>query len=474
MRLLDDLKDTSGLSVILNELCADSPYGAAKIRELLPFAQRELLETSLHNTGVAVSLVESGSRLLDQIRRLLMNFKNIGSSVRKCEHNYLSEVELFEVKSFLLNLEKLAEVYNSNAEKLPFRGISLTAMKDALDILDPQKQRIAPFSIEDGYSPALKEIRAEKTRLERLLAENPKQQKELLERRRAIVIREEEEETKIKKEISSQLRAYSDEFYKNMDNIGLLDLTIQKALLAVKHGASAPEISTGPAVVLEDMFNPIVAEALQKNGKTFTPISLTFNRGVTMITGANMGGKSVALKTAVLNVLLFHLGFYVFAKKARMPVFDEVFLVCEDLQDISRGLSSFAAEIVKFNEIASNINSGFVFAALDEFARGTNPQEGAAVVRAVASWFAEKDSVCVMTTHYENVISGAVGHYQVAGLSNLDFEKLANEAGTDIIARYMDYRMVPAGETPPPHDALNICKLLGLDKEILDRIQKRI
>jgi dsDNA-specific endonuclease/ATPase MutS2 len=187
-----------------------------------------------------------------------------------------------------------------------------------------------------------------------------------------------------------------------------------------------------------------------------------------MITGANMGGKSVALRTIVLNILLCRLGFYVFAKEAKIPLFDEVFLVCEDMQDFNSGLSSFGAEIIKFNEITSQIKSGFVFAALDEFARGTNPQEGAAVVRAAASWLAEKSGVCVMSTHYENVVPAAAGHYQVAGLSNLNFDKLPAEVGA--IARYMDYRMLPAGSSPPPKDALNICRLLGLDKEILDKI----
>lgn len=63
------------------------------------------------------------------------------------------------------------------------------------------------------------------------------------------------------------------------------------------------------------MINPQTADALHSSGRKFTPVSIELLSGSTVITGANMGGKSVAVKTLALNVLLALCGFPVFAGK---------------------------------------------------------------------------------------------------------------------------------------------------------------
>jgi len=60
---------------------------------------------------------------------------------------------------------------------------------------------------------------------------------------------------------------------------------------------------------MEDMINPQIADVLEEKGKRFTPVSIALEKGATVITGANMGGKSVALKTIALNILLTQCGF---------------------------------------------------------------------------------------------------------------------------------------------------------------------
>jgi len=93
-----------------------------------------------------------------------------------------------------------------------------------------------------------------------------------------------------------------------------------------------------------------VDDIVKTKNKKYTPISIRLNIGTTMITGANMGGKSVALKTIAENVLLFQMGFFVFAKYASIPLLDFIFFVSDDVQDISKGLSTFGAEIIKLKE----------------------------------------------------------------------------------------------------------------------------
>lgn len=58
------------------------------------------------------------------------------------------------------------------------------------------------------------------------------------------------------------------------------------------------------------MINIELREILEEQGKKYTGIDIELSQGATVITGANMGGKSVALNTITENILLFHMGFY--------------------------------------------------------------------------------------------------------------------------------------------------------------------
>ena len=478
-------KDEIGLTFLLNQMSADSPYGAEKIKDIELFKaevfkeetnREDALEECFGNIEKVIELIKSEPDCLHDIRRFLMSFKNIRKAVARCCESYLNEVELFEVKSFLLSLEKFINSFNRVNAKASIKGIAFTAMDAALDILDPEKKRIAPFSISERYSKALHDIRQEKAQIEELFyKENDSGKKaDLNIQRLEILGREEAEETLIKQELSKRLAPFVSSFNENMDNIGKLDLLIQKAELAIKNNAVRPVVGRKRSLQIENMFNPMVASSLSLKGKTFTPVSINLVQGVTVITGANMGGKSVALKTVTLNVLLCQMGFFVCARKAEIPLFDDVFIIAGDLQDLEKGLSNFGAEIIRFNEIALRMKGAFLFVALDEFARGTNPEEGAVIARAVASCLAEKESICVLTTHYDNVAASANAHYQIAGLSastSEEIEKQTAIGGIDGISALMDYRIVKAGKQTPPRDALRICRILGLDDDIINRIE---
>ena len=84
----------------------------------------------------------------------------------------------------------------------------------------------------------------------------------------------------------------------------LLDLLLAKARLARRFGCVRPEIDPQGRVEASDMIHPEVADHLRARGGAFTPVSLMLERGTTVITGANMGGKSVSLKSTTLNLLL--------------------------------------------------------------------------------------------------------------------------------------------------------------------------
>ncbi|MCL2361571.1 MAG: hypothetical protein FWC73_07150 [Defluviitaleaceae bacterium] len=415
-------RETIGLNYVLTRLEPDSPYGREKLKHL-SFLDQAALEACFDNIEKLMDF--------DEIRPHLAALKNIRGSITKTET--LTQVDIFEIKHFLITFEKL---------HIPeLKGISLQPMSDALAIVDPSGLRIATYTVE---SPMLYSIRKEKLRAEII---DP-----------LLVEQEVAEETRVLQEITKKLRKHTATFLSNMNNIGELDLTMAKARLAQELGAARPILSKREVLSFKEMGNPYIAETLKNH--SLTKIFVTFDKGITIITGANMGGKSVALKSVVLNTLLCRAGFFVFAQEAEVPLFDGVCMISEEMEDIGQGLSSFGGEMTRLNEVALRTKSDFLFIALDEPARGTNPEEGAAIVRGVANHLATSSSICVIATHYNQVTSPRFKHYQVAGLK-----------GTG----YMDYNLVEARhDAPPPKDALKICKLIGLNKDLLAKINKEV
>ena len=482
--LSDEQKNAIGLSFVLGKLQGDSPFGEALIRKAGFYKKeqkRELLD-EFDNIAHILTYIERSEDGLDKLRRILMGFKSIENILKKLEHSYLHEIEFFELKSFMLSLAKLMTEFSQIS--LSLTGIEFKDMEVALNILDPDKKRVAPFYLNERYTKDLWDIRNEKNRIEALIraaADNEALDKLKLERG-VIAAREEEAETFVKKDLSEKLKPFLPVFLENITAIGRLDFTIQKTLLAKAYGAVCPEIAAGEgAVRFSHMRNPQAEAVLAERGKGFTPLSIELKVGTTLISGANMGGKTVAIKTAVLNVCLCHMGFFVFAAEAKIPLFDGVHLIAEDTQSISSGLSTFGGEVVRFNNIVQRAKSEYLFVALDEFARGTNPEEGAMIVRAVSRYLNKLKLVAVLSTHYDNVAEEGFGLYQVAGLKNLDFEKLSGEPANgrepaskvDLISAHMDYRLLPVqGSLKSPRDALNICKLLGTPQEVVDAIEE--
>jgi len=466
-------EEAVGLTFVLNQLSPDSPYGVERKKQIAPLGAhcRKEVSTCFDNLEKIISLMRENMAIVEELRLHLMSLKNIRGSIVKCNTQTLSQIEMFEVKNFLLTFEKLERTFKKITDKVTFVNIHLQPMTEALSVLDPNGLRIAAFTLD---SPELQTIRQEKLRVEALLQrESDQTSKENLIAERFTLVQEEAvEESRVLGELSEKLRVYLSIFVSNMDHIGTLDLTIAKALLALKYNAVRPEISNSGALAFQKMSNPYVTDLLARNNQTMTKISLAMTKGLTIITGANMGGKSVSIKTAVLNTMLCQIGFFVFAEKAEIPLFDGIYFISEERQDVVRGLSSFGAEILRFNEIAGHLKTGFLFVALDEFARGTNPHEGASIVRAVASYLSDSGSVCVMVTHYDRIVSPKFRHYQVAGL-NFPDKKLEAKSNPSFIAAYMDYNLIEMeSRADPPRDALNICKLIGLDEEVLNRIEK--
>jgi dsDNA-specific endonuclease/ATPase MutS2 len=432
-----------------------------------------------------ISSLKRNKDVYDNIQYEFCKVKNIKNTIVRLENkNILDELELFEIKNFAINVNKIMQYYlklNINVDYINFNSLG-----KVVKLLDPDDLKLTTFQIYESYSKQLLRIRLNKLNVEKEIFSSTDIEniENLKKKRLEIVIQEEEEVLKIRKALTEELYNYLIDVKENIKNIGKLDLLIAKADLAIKYNAIKPSINEENKIYFKELVNPNIQRILDSQGKQYIPISIEIDNKITIISGANMGGKSVSMKTIALNLYLFQCGFFVFAKEANLCILDFIYLVSDDMQDINKGLSTFGAEIIKLKEITKLIKIRDGFIALDEFARGTNPIEGRLLLKSICEYFKNYNSISLISTHLDDINISDVDYYQVIGLKNVNFEGLKRQIdlrigkdkssnGVKILQEYMDYRMEKVSkETKVPKDAINICKLLGLDNEIINIANK--
>ncbi|CEH34020.1 lysine 5,6-aminomutase reactivase ATPase KamC [Romboutsia lituseburensis] len=432
-----------------------------------------------------ISSLNKNKVVYENIQYEFCKVKNIKNTIIRLENkNVLDELELFEIKNFAINVNKIMKYYlqlNINVDYINFKSLD-----KIVKLLDPDDLKLTTFQIYGAYSKRLLRIRQNKLNVEKEIFSSTDIEiiEKLKKKRLEIVIQEDQEVLKIRKALTEELYNYLIDIKENIKNIGKLDLLIAKADLAIKYNAIKPSINEENKIYFKELINPNLQKLLDSQGKQYIPISIEIDKKITIISGANMGGKSVSMKTIALNLYLFQCGFFVFAKEADLCILDFIYLVSDDMQDINKGLSTFGAEIIKLKEITKLIKIRDGFIALDEFARGTNPVEGRLLLKSICEYFKQYNSISLISTHLDDIDISDVDYYQVIGLKNVNFEGLKRQIdlkigrdkssnGVKILQEYMDYRMEKVSkETKVPKDAINICKLLGLDNEIINIANK--
>ncbi|MGL5123345.1 MAG: MutS-related protein [Fusobacteriaceae bacterium] len=476
MRFIDDTS-LARLKIenILNRIEPHSPYGKENLKKISPFSREnfnnlkkeyEIMEYFFNFLEISPNIIKKITEILYKLKDIKIMVKNIMDN----KNNILEDTDFFEIKTQGIIMEELQEILKALPKELNY--FNLNSVSEIINILDPQKDRVPTFYIYNHYSKKLLGIREKKSLLEKKIYENEnlKEVENLKEKRLICVLEEEKEELEVRKTLQLKIKKYIIDFSENIEIIGKLDFILSKISFAKIYGGKKPEISENFEISVKGLINLELKELLDKKGQSFTPIDIEMKSGTTLITGANMGGKSVALKTITENLILFHLGIFPLCKEAKFPIVDYIFFVSDDMQNLSQGLSTFGGEIIKLKEISIFLKLGKGFIVFDEFARGTNPEEGKKITKSLAKFLNKKSSISLLTTHFDGIANENIEHYQVIGLKNINFEKLKktmilNNNSMNTLQEYMDYRLEKKQDSIIPKYALNIATLLGMDNE---------
>jgi DNA mismatch repair protein MutS2 len=513
---------------VLSDLMPSSPFGIKCKSEMkaLYSADAEKLAHSLNKVLEMKELIISQPEIIREIKANLKQIKDIRRSIERCINGgILNQVELFELKSLIFIMHSL-NTYLSRLRWQIEKSYKIEELPRVLELLDPQGSGIRSFYIYDEYSERLSDIRLLKTAKEQGLEQLKRQAIEEVEKETGLKLKStgefianknqhelvsslascqglqqsgetfinitykikpnkemadfikaiedlkgEEliEEAKVLQQISANLAKHGHDIISNIDAIGELDFLIAKGELALSHNGVKPELAMDGSCSIVNGINPIVEKGLHKKGKKYMPISTALSEGVTLITGANMGGKTVSLKMLGLLVCMAQHGLLVPAESMTFQLFDFIYISCGDEQSVDLGLSTFGGEIRSITEVLSqSSNRGLVL--LDELARGTNPKEGYAISYALIDYLMKSPCISVITTHLEGLERAGLRHLQVKGLRNFDFTTITDYGD---ISQYMDYSLIEVkGEMGIPEDAIKISRIMGMPEEIITRAEQ--
>ena len=184
----------------------------------------------------------------------------------------------------------------------------------------------------------------------------------------------------------------------NISMIEKLDFIFSKGKLSIDLGATEPSINTGRRISLKDARHPLMDKA--------TNIPLQFNiggetRGI-IITGPNTGGKTVAIKTVMLNCMMAQCGLHVTCREADLCMNNSFLCDIGDGQNISENLSTFSAHIKNVLEVLREVNRDS-FVIMDELGSGTDPAEGMGIAISILEELRKSECLFLVTTHYPEV-----------------------------------------------------------------------
>ncbi|GAB4280159.1 MAG: endonuclease MutS2 [Candidatus Rifleibacteriota bacterium] len=472
------------LSWLYKNVPVCSHFGKKALKQLIAkdnpkFAE---LDQALHHLSEFLKKTKKKPKIINTFFLLFDKLRDIGGTFSNLRQNkVLDETELFEIKSFAIFSDQILQLYSEF--DFEFDGYKPHSLHDLIRLLNPDQLITSSFYLHESYSDELKQIRDRKRAIENriLKADNQKIKEQLRLERSEIVAAEKQEEYKVRKKLSNEISKWIDKLEDNADILGKLELMLAKTQMAGTGKTCRPQISElndDPVFIVDQAVNPELEEILTSQGKSFTPVSIEINRGVTILTGANMGGKTVALSTIAMNAQLAKLGFFPYAKNFSMPLFDFISFVGGDEQNQRAGLSSFGAEMLHFNKIAQLTKTGSGLVIFDEFARSTNPYEGKRFVQALCEFIKKENAYGVVATHYDGIQIDKAFYYQVIGLKKVENDCTIEEPGKidrviDHLCENMDYRLKKVDANyQVPKDAFHIARLMQADPEFIEILKK--
>lgn len=185
--------------------------------------------------------------------------------------------------------------------------------------------------------------------------------------------------------------------------ISALDVLQSFAVISEQQHFVQPELTKKHQIDLTAGWHPVVQEVMGEQSYIPNDIKMSEKLNILLITGPNMSGKSTYMRQLAQTVVLTQIGCFVPAKKAVLPIFDQIFTRIGAADDLIAGQSTFMVEMKEANEALMHAtrNSLILF---DEIGRGTATYDGMALAQAIIEYVHNNlHAKTLFSTHYHEL-----------------------------------------------------------------------
>lgn len=357
--------------------------------------------------------------------------KNLYNSLKDTEKNLKTRInELLNNPSFSKHLQE--QIYTTRDERIVFQ-VRASSKSKVEGIMHDVSATSQTFYIE------------------------PKQIVPLNNKIRELKVKIQAEIIAILTELTKLIRQNIDEIENAETLLAQIDFHFAKARYAVKLKAVKPELLEEKYLKFDNMRHPLLLDYVENIVENDFEIGHDYKSVI--ITGSNTGGKTVALKTIGLFVLMAKAGLFLPCSEAKVYPFENVFADIGDEQSIAQSLSTFSSHMTNIIDILQNSNDE-TFVVIDEICAGTDPQEGAILAQVVLEELARKQVLNCVTTHY--------GELKALEFSNNYFKNACVEF--DINSLKPTYKLIIG--IPGLSNAISISANLGLSGDLVQKAKE--
>lgn len=452
--ILRDIYDLERLSSkISNNLHSPSDLVNLKLSLNSAFVLKELLEKT--NSDLFKPIITKFKESLIQLAQLI-NKTLVDDPVEAGEGNLIKP-------GVNPKIDELKELTSSNQKWL-------------LEFEKKERERTKIPTLKVGYNkvfgyyieitkPYAKKVPQEYIRKQTLVGSERYITLELKEKEEKILSAQEEilnEEKKELEKLRNAIKNLIKELKDLSQALGFIDVLSNFAYVSRLYDYKKPEfIENGSLEIIEGR-HPVVEQALkdQEFVKNDTYLNKK-DQQILIITGPNMAGKSVYIRQVAIICLMAHIGCFVPAKKAKLPVLDRIAVRSGAGDIIAEGLSTFMVEMVETAGILHSITDKSLV-VLDEIGRGTSTYDGISIAWAVAEYLAKtkgKKAFALFATHYHELQSLADFNPNVK-----NFQMQVKQENGDLIFTYK----LTKGSAPHSF-GIEVAKKAGLPKEVIEK-----
>ena len=456
----DELREHLGFVYDLERLSARVAYGSANPRDILRLVKTlehtpQIFEL-FHNCSAyeEFQTIDPCRELYDMIEGAIIDnppltLKDGGVFVEGYNE------ELDQVREIGKNGKNwILELENKERERTGVKSLKIGYNRVFGYYIEVTKTNLTSIKDEFGY------VRKQTlTNAERFVTQ------ELKEKEDAIVHAQERSirlEAELFNHLLNQIKVYLPKLHDLSNALSTIDALYALAEISSENGYTRPQFHTGHSIHMKEARHPILDRMMKTTRYVSNDLEMGEDNDILMITGPNMGGKSTYMRQTVFLVIMAQIGCFVPAKKAEMPIFDQIFTRIGASDDIMSGQSTFMVEMIEANNALQNATANSLI-LFDEIGRGTSTYDGMALAQAMIEYIMRNiKAKTLFSTHYHELTEMAEKN---AGIRNVHVDVHEEDDKVTFLYRVLD------GKADKSY-GINVARLAHLPSSVLERAKQ--